>query len=368
MTDEHYMKQALILAQKGCGFVAPNPMVGAVIVKNDQIIGQGFHEGYGLPHAERNALADCTESEEGATLYVTLEPCCHFGKTPPCTDAIINSGISKVVIGSSDPNPMVGGMGVKQLRNKGIMVVEGVLKEECDLLNSIFFHYIKTGLPFVVMKYAMTMDGKIATHTGESKWITGEVSRQRVQEDRHRYTAIMVGVGTVISDDPLLTCRLEGGKNPIRVICDTQLRTPLSAQVVRTTQEAPTILATCCDDKKKHQAYTQSGCYVMVLPEMAGHLDLKALMIQLGHEKIDSILLEGGATLNASALNTGIVNKVQAYIAPKIFGGKQALSPIGGGGVDHPKGAYFLKNTVITPYGDDFLLESEVISHVYRNH
>jgi diaminohydroxyphosphoribosylaminopyrimidine deaminase/5-amino-6-(5-phosphoribosylamino)uracil reductase len=223
------MRIALQLAEKGCGWVNPNPLVGAVIVKDGEIIGRRFHEKYGKAHAERNAIASCIKSPKGATLYATLEPCCHHGTNPPCTDAIIESGIKRVVIGSSDPNPLVRGKGVAIMRRHGIEVVEGVLKEECDKLNQVFFHYIQRKKPYVIMKYAMTMDGKIATYTGESKWITGEAARQRVHEDRHRYSGIMVGVGTVLADNPLLTCRMEGGKNPLRIICDTRLRTPINA-------------------------------------------------------------------------------------------------------------------------------------------
>lgn len=362
MTDTAYMKLALELAQKGCGWVSPNPMVGAVIVKDGAIIGQGWHQKYGELHAERNALEDCKVSTIGSTLYVTLEPCCHFGKTPPCTQAIIESGISKVVIGSADPNPLVCGKGTALLREHGIEVVENVLKDECDQLNQVFFHFIRTGKPLVVMKYAMTMDGKIATYTGASKWITGEAARARVQADRHRYSAIMVGVGTILADDPLLTCRMENGRNPLRVICDTQLRTPLSAQVVQTAASVPTLIATACPDQSRQDGFRQCGCEVLVLPQKDGHIDLTALMIRLGKEKIDSVLLEGGGILNWSALESGIVQKVQCYIAPKLFGGSGAKTPIGGQGVSEPGRAYCLVHTTVTQIGKDFLLESEVES------
>ena len=221
MNDVEYMRLALALAERGRGWTAPNPMVGAVIVKDGAVIGQGWHERYGEPHAERNALAACTADPAGATMYVTLEPCCHHGKQPPCVDAILASGIRRVVIGSADPNPLVAGKGVAILRSRGVEVTESVLREECDALNRIFFHYITTGRPFVSMKYAMTMDGKIAAFTGASKWVTGETARRHVQQQRHRFRGIMVGVGTVLADDPLLTCRMENGRNPIRVICDT---------------------------------------------------------------------------------------------------------------------------------------------------
>ncbi|MEF9917356.1 MAG: bifunctional diaminohydroxyphosphoribosylaminopyrimidine deaminase/5-amino-6-(5-phosphoribosylamino)uracil reductase RibD [Lachnospiraceae bacterium] len=358
--DTKYMKLALELAKKGCGWTAPNPLVGAVIVKNDEIIGTGWHQSYGQSHAERNALADCKESTKGATLYVTLEPCCHYGKTPPCTEAILESGITTVVIGSHDPNPLVAGKGITILREHGMKVVEGILQSECEKLNQVFFHFIHTGRPFVVMKYAMTMDGKIATCTGASKWITGEESRHQVQLDRHRYSAIMVGSGTVLADDPLLTCRLEHGKNPIRIICDTQLRTPFNSQIVKTASQIPTLIATACTDEEKLHLFRQSGCKLLIIPTKDKHLDLNVLMSELGKLKIDSILLEGGGILNWSALESHIVQKIQCYIAPKLFGGFDAKSPISGRGVPTPNEAYMLTNTTITQIGNDYLLESEV--------
>lgn len=368
MNDNAYMQLALQLAQKGCGFVSPNPMVGAVIVKNDRIIGSGYHERYGEPHAERNALASCTESPEGATMYVTLEPCCHHGKQPPCVDAIIDAGIHRVVVGSGDPNPLVAGKGIEILRTNGIQVTEHVLEEKCRKLNDVFFHYIQTKQPYVVMKYAMTLDGKIATYTGASKWITGEEARTYVHKQRHRYRAIMVGVGTVLTDNPLLTCRIEGGRNPIRIICDTKLRTPLDSQLVQTAKEVPTILATCCMDTEKHLPYEAAGCRILPVEEEHGHLNLSILMQLLGEKGIDSILLEGGATLNWSALKSGIVQKVEAFIALKLFGGATAKTPIAGEGFPSPSEGVILKNQHIRQIGEDILIEGEVDSDVYRNH
>lgn len=356
------MQLALNYAQNGCGWVNPNPMVGAVVVKNGRVIGTGYHQKYGALHAERNALACCTEPPQGATLYVTLEPCSHYGKTPPCTDAILESGISRVVIGSSDPNPLVAGKGIRILRQHGIEVTEGVLQKDCASLNEVFFHFIQTKTPYVVMKYAMTTDGKIATRSGKSKWVSGEAARRRVQEDRHRYSGIMAGVGTILADDPLLTCRLPDGKNPFRIICDTRLRTPLDAQVVKTAGLVPTLIATCSSDKSSARPYREAGCEVLVLPEKDGHVDLRVLMSALGEKKIDSVLLEGGGTLNWSVLQSGIVNKVQAYIAPKLFGGENAKSPIEGAGVENPEGAFRLAPPQVTRLGDNILLESEVIS------
>jgi diaminohydroxyphosphoribosylaminopyrimidine deaminase/5-amino-6-(5-phosphoribosylamino)uracil reductase len=361
MTDIEYMQAANKLAWKGCGWVNPNPMVGAVIVKDNKIIGHGYHQKYGTLHAERNAIASCESSPAGATLYVTLEPCCHYGKTPPCTEAIIESRIRRVVIGSSDPNPLVAGKGIEILRSHGIEVTESVLKDECDSLNKSFFHYIQTGTPYVVMKYAMTLDGKIATHTGKSKWITGEAARRHVHEDRHRYSAIMVGVATVLADDPLLTCRMENGRNPLRIVCDTNLRTPLQARIVKSANLAGTLLATAVEDPEKHRPYLEEGCDVIVIPEKDGHIDLNFLMQALGKRNIDSVLLEGGGTLNWSALQSGIVNKIQAYIAPKLFGGS-GKTPVAGLGVDLPDEAFYLTQPIITLVGQDILLESEVIS------
>lgn len=362
MNDQDFMRIALELAEQGKGWVNPNPMVGALVVKDSRIIGKGYHHRFGGAHAEREALAACTESPEGATLYVTLEPCCHYGKTPPCTEAIIAAGISRVVIGSFDPNPLVAGKGIESLRIHGILVTEGILEKECNELNEVFFHYIKTRTPFVVMKYAMTMDGKIAARSGESRWITGETAREKVHLDRHRFSAIMVGVGTVLADDPMLNTRLEGMKNPVRIICDTNLRTPLSSQVVKTAKEQKTIIATGVREKVRFHEYEKAGCRLLPVSVQEGRLDLKELMLVLGAEPIDSILLEGGQTLNWSALNSGIVKKVQAYVSPKLFGGIKAKSPVGGIGVEYPSQAFRLGPPGISRLGDDILLESEVIS------
>lgn len=368
MTDEHYMRQAIELAKRGQGWTSPNPMVGAVIVKNGQVIGQGWHEKCGLPHAERNALASCMEQPKGAVMYVTLEPCCHYGRQPPCTEAILSAGIKRVVVGSGDPNPLVSGKGIQILREHGVEVIEGVLEDECVQLNEVFFHYIQTKRPFVVMKYAMTLDGKIAAYTGDSKWITGEKARSHVQVQRHRYTGIMVGIGTVLTDDPLLTCRKAGCKNPVRIICDTNLCIPLSARVVTTAKEDTTILATCCPNREKWSAYERAGCHILLVEQEKGHINLRQLMEQLGQEGIDSILLEGGGTLNWAALESGIVQKIQAYIAPKLFGGQTAKTPVEGTGVPSPSSAFHLKNTTITRLGEDILLESEVAGNVYWDH
>lgn len=367
MNDQEYMRQALALAERGRGWTSPNPMVGAVIVKDGRVIGEGWHERYGDLHAERNALKHATESVEGATMYVTLEPCCHHGKQPPCTEAIIAAGIHRVVVGSADPNPLVAGKGVAILRSHGISVTENVLRAECDALNEVFLHYIRHKQPFVVMKAAMTLDGKIATHTGASRWVTGEEARAHGHALRHRYAAIMVGVGTVLADDPQLTCRLPGGRNPLRIVCDTHLRTPLDAKLVQTANETPVLIATCETAPEKRAPYEEAGCKVWVLPEHAGHVDLAALMQRLGEEGIDSVLLEGGGTLNWAALEAGIVQKVYSYVAPKLFGGRDAKTPVEGAGIDTPDEAAQLRITEITRLGEDILIESEVTGHVHRD-
>ena len=362
MDDIKFMKRALELAKKGVGFVNPNPLVGAVIVKAGKVIGEGYHQAYGEAHAEVNAFASLDVSPVGATLYVTLEPCSHHGKTPPCVDAVINSGVTRVVVGSLDPNPLVAGRSIAKMREAGLEVEMGVQKEACDALNAVFFHYITKKTPYVVMKYAMTADGKIATHTGASRWITGESARKNAHEDRNRYRGIMVGVGTVIADDPMLSCRMKGGRNPIRIICDSTLRTPLTSRIIETACSIQTILITGCTDKTKHQLYVDRGCQVVTVPLKDGRLDLQAVMKTLANFEIDSILLEGGAALNASALEAGIVNKVQAYLAPKLFGGATAPSPVAGTGVAHPSEAYQLKNRNMTILGEDILIEGEVVT------
>ncbi|MFR7970382.1 MAG: bifunctional diaminohydroxyphosphoribosylaminopyrimidine deaminase/5-amino-6-(5-phosphoribosylamino)uracil reductase RibD [Hominisplanchenecus sp.] len=362
MTDQNYMLQAIQLAKQGEGWTNPNPMVGAVIVKNGRIIGKGYHKKCGELHAERNAIASLTESAEGATIYVTLEPCCHYGKTPPCTEAIIEQKIKRVVIGSRDPNPKVSGKGIKMLQEAGIEVIEDFMREECDRLNPVFFHYITTKTPYVVMKYAMTLDGKIATKTGASKWITGEAARAEVQHMRHRYMGIMAGIGTVIADDPMLNVRVEGWKSPIRILCDSGLRIPLDGQIVKSAGKYRTIVA-YADSKNteaKRKRLHEMGVETIWCPDENNQVDLKKLMKYLGEEGIDSILLEGGGTLNDSALRAGIVQEVQAFIAPKLFGGMNSKTPVEGIGVRFPSEAVKLKCTDICQIGEDIRITCQV--------
>lgn len=354
------MRRAIELAKLGTGFVNPNPLVGAVIVKDGKIMGEGFHERYGELHAERNALKNCTVSPIGADMFVTLEPCCHYGKNPPCTEAVIESGIKKVYVGSSDPNPLVAGNGIQILRDNGIEVIEGFLQKECDEINDIFFHFITTGTPYVIMKAASTADGKIASYSGDSKWITNEKSRAHSHLIRKRVSAILAGVNTVIADDPMLNCRTEIPSNPIRIICDSQLRIPLDSKILQTAKDIPTYIATISQNKQKLSAITDSGANILQTNAVENRVDLQDLMTILGSKKIDSVLIEGGGEINAGALKSGIVNKFCLYIAPKLIGadGKNSIAPLG---INLVNNAVKLKNPQITNFDDDILIEYEVM-------
>ena len=358
---EEYMRRALELARKGEGHTSPNPMVGCVVVKDGRIISEGYHEKYGEFHAERNALTRCTEDTAGADLYVTLEPCCHQGKTPPCTDIIIEKKIARVFVGSMDSNPLVAGKGVQILRDHGIYVETGILEEECLKLNEVFYHYITTKTPFVVMKYAMTLDGKIACATGDAKWVTGEIARTQVHRMRGRYRGIMVGIGTVLADDPMLNCRVEGGVDPVRIICDSNLHIPTESQIVKTASDIETIVACSQEalesERKQEKIRRLKEAGIQIIGTEGAHgVNLVELMKKLGGQNIDSILLEGGGTLNASALEDGIVNKVYAYIAGKLIGGMDARSPVEGMGIDRMADAITLQNMEIEKLGDDFCI------------
>ena len=366
MAEEQFMKRAIELAKQGVGWTAPNPLVGAVVVKNGRVIGEGYHRKYGELHAERNALAACSEDPAGATLYVPLEPCCHYGKTPPCTEIIIEKKIAKVVIGSRDPNPKVAGKGARILREHGIEVVEDYMREACDALNPVFFHYITTKTPYVVLKFAMTLDGKIATRTGASKWITGEAARNHVHQLRGRYAGILAGIGTVLADDPMLNCRIDGAHQPLRIILDSHLRIPMGSRLVRSAKEYP-LLIVCNESTRDREEGTnriqkleEAGAKVWTLPEKNGHPDLNVLMQRLGEEKIDSVLIEGGGTVNEAALKAHIVHHVYAYIAPKIFGGEDAKTPVEGSGIRLPQECANLRLAKITVLLNDMLLEYDV--------
>jgi diaminohydroxyphosphoribosylaminopyrimidine deaminase/5-amino-6-(5-phosphoribosylamino)uracil reductase len=359
--DVKYMRRALELAEEGSGFTNPNPVVGAVIVKEGKIIGEGYHKAYGSHHAEINAFNNAKEDVKGATMYVTLEPCSHFGKTPPCANAIIEKGIQKVIVALQDPNPQVEGKGIKLLRENGIEVVAGVLEEESRKLNEIFIKYITTNEPFLILKTAMTLDGKISTYTGDSKWITNEKSREYVHKLRHRVAAIMVGIGTVLQDNPYLNTRLGDGegRDATRIIVDTSARISLEANMLNMKSSAKTIIATTeLASRQKLQELENKGVEIIMTPLVNNQVDLKYLMKALGERKIDSVLLEGGSEINYSAIEADIVDKMIAFIAPKLIGGRTAKTPVGGLGRALMKDAVTINEIEVHRFDNDIMLEA----------
>lgn len=354
------MERAIELALLGAGYVSPNPMVGAVIVKNNNIIGEGYHQKYGSSHAEVNAFLNAKEDTAGAEMYVTLEPCSHYGHTPPCAKAIIEHKIKKVYIGSLDPNPLVSGKGIQMLKNAGIKVETGIMEKECNAINPIFFKYIKTGLPYVVLKTAMTLDGKISAYSGDSKWVTNEHSRQLVQKLRHQLKAIMVGINTVIKDNPSLTCRLENGINPIRIIVDSNLKIPLSSKVLDISKGPCIIAAAENSNPRKKALLTAMGIEIIETTSNNGYVNLKELMTELGKRKMDSILLEGGGTLNFSMISNNLVDKALFFIAPKIIGGANSVTPVEGKGISVMNEAIKLKNIQFKTIEDDILIYGDL--------
>ena len=359
-TDRKFMEHALALASRARGSTSPNPLVGAVIVREGEIVGEGYHQKAGAAHAEIHALNQAEGLAEGATMYVTLEPCCHWGRTPPCTDSIIRAKIANVFVAMTDPNPRVAGNGIRQLEEAGIHVQVGICEEESRHLNEVFIKYITTRRPFVILKSAISLDGKIATASGESQWITSEASRLKGHEVRAEVDAILVGLGTVLQDDPSLTVRLPERENrdPIRIVVDSRGRTPLGARVFNADSNAGTIIAVT--DKaplKKIEALKSAGADVLIIEEKDGRVCLSALMQKLGRRQITSVLIEGGGEINATSLHAGIVDKLMFFIAPKLIGGKDALGPIGGVGIARLAEAFELRNAKISQIGEDFLIE-----------
>ncbi|ADU94679.1 bifunctional diaminohydroxyphosphoribosylaminopyrimidine deaminase/5-amino-6-(5-phosphoribosylamino)uracil reductase RibD [Geobacillus sp. Y412MC52] len=326
--DEHYMRLALDVAKAGVGQTSPNPAVGAVVVNGGTVVGLGAHLKAGEPHAEVYAIRMAGEKARGATVYVTLEPCSHYGKTPPCADLLIQAGVRRVVVATTDPNPLVAGKGIAKLRQAGIDVDVGVLKDEADELNRMFFHYIAAKTPFVTLKFACSLDGKIATATGESKWITSSAAREDVHRLRAQHDAILVGVNTVLTDNPKLTVRFgEKRKNPLRIILDTKLRTPLDAHVVAD-KEAETWIITGGVSREQAAAYERLGVRVFSMP--TAQTDVRDVLRLLGEQGVMSLFVEGGSRVHDSFLRAGAVNEVIAYIAPKLIGGRGAPTPVGG--------------------------------------
>nr|WP_270455737.1 bifunctional diaminohydroxyphosphoribosylaminopyrimidine deaminase/5-amino-6-(5-phosphoribosylamino)uracil reductase RibD [Allisonella histaminiformans] len=358
--DRKYMARALQLALRGAGHTRPNPMVGAVLVKDGRIIGEGWHKQYGGPHAEVNAFASATEDPEGATLYVSLEPCSHYGKTPPCADLIIRKKVARVVAALEDPNPLVSGRGFRKLRANGIRVTVGVLAEEARHINDVFLTYVTRKRPFILYKAAMSLDGKIACHTGESQWISSEKSREEVQRLRGILSGIMVGAGTVIADNPRLTCRMEEYENPARIIVDGKLRVPLESRIFHEPGRN-IILTTSEASPEKKKALENLGVELIEADsEEPGKVDLKSAMLALGIKGIDGILLEGGPTLAASALEAGIIDAVRFYIAQKIIGGREAPSPFAGTGAAHMNEVVPLTDAVYGTSGDDLWIQAYI--------
>ena len=350
------MRRALELAALGLGRTSPNPAVGAVVVRDDTVVGEGYHERAGGPHAERVGRARAGVAARGAAQYVTLEPCCHYGRTPPCTDAIIEAGIRRVIFASADPDIRAGGRGAQQLTAAGIEVEEGLLRDEADRLNEAYFKHKRTGRPFVTLK--------LATRSGDSRWITGTAARARVHEMRNRSDAVMVGVGTVLADDPRLTTRgIEGGRDAVRIVCDSHARTPPEAQVIREASEAPCLVAvTERAEQERLDGLSAAGAEVLVLPADEGRVDLDALSVALGERDIMSVLLEGGGTLAWSALEAGMVDKVALFYAPMIIGGQEAVASVGGAGVERIDDAFRLQDITLQRWGDDLLVEGYVCS------
>lgn len=358
MSDNLFMQKALQLASRGYGKTSPNPMVGAIIVKGGKIIAQGYHKKAGTPHAEIVALRKAGPRAKGATLYVTLEPCCHTGKkTPPCTNSIIESGIKRVVAAMKDPNPKVSGKGLKALRKAGIEITSGVLKSEAARLNEAFTKYITRQEPFVILKIAQSLDGKIATSKGESKWITGEAARKRVHQLRHETDAILVGIGTVLKDNPSLDCRIKGGTNPYRIVVDSSLRVSPGSKILKFHDHKTIIATTDRASTRKISRLTKLGARVLITKSSRGRVDLNHLMKELGKMEIVNLMIEGGSSLSAAALSSNIVDKVMFFVAPKVIGGTDSFSSVGGRSPSLLKSAFQLKNLTASKYGNDILLE-----------
>lgn len=357
--DRTYMGRALALASRGRGRTSPNPMVGAVLVRQDTLVGEGFHAYAGGDHAEVLAVRAAGESAHGAVCYVTLEPCAHHGRTPPCTDALIRAGVSKVVAATYDSNPLVAGNGVQRLREAGVSVEVGLCEDEAVRLNEAYFKYIRTGEPLVLLKAALSLDGKLATRTGDSQWITGELARRRVHEIRNVVDAVIVGIGTVLRDDPMLTTRLEmqQGRDPLRVVVDSRGRLPFTARLLRSGSRPVLVAASPRISRARLRQLQEQGAEVMVLPPGEGGVSLPDLIHELGRRKITSLMIEGGGRLATSALQAGLVDKVILMLAPVLIGGKKAPTLLQGEGAEKLADALRVRQVTVERIGDDLVLE-----------
>ncbi len=359
--DEKYMRLAINLAKRAMGMTSPNPLVGAVIVKGDRIIATGYHKACGQPHAEINALAKSPLCLKGATLYVTLEPCDHYAHTPPCTNAIIKSGMRKVVIAMKDPNPINNGAGIKKLKRHGIKTITGVLEAEARSLNKPYIKYITRKIPYITVKTASSLDGKIATRTGRSRWITGKAARQYVHELRAKVDAVMVGVNTVINDDPLLLSETSKERQPMRIVVDSHLKTPLEGRIFSEVSRSPVIIATTNSvSQSRAERYEERGAKVLFVKSKGRRVDLVDLMRHLGRMEITHILVEGGGELIGNLIEAGLVDRFLFFLAPMIIGGRTAVTSVEGIGVSEINDAPILKDIKIKRFADDILVESEV--------
>lgn len=355
--DEQMMARAISLARNGLGRTSPNPLVGAVIVRDGRIVAEGWHRKAGTPHAEIHALNMAGELARGATVYVSLEPCAHYGRTGPCAKALVEAGVSRVVVAMTDPNPKVAGKGIAILQEAGIQVTTGVLEQEARQLNEVFLKWITTGLPFVALKTAMTLDGKIATAAGQSQWITNEASRYETHRLRDVYDGILVGINTALADNPSLTTRLKEyqGRNPVRIVVDSRARLPLESKLV-TDGAARTIVAVTAGAPADRVEALRSAGVEIIVAGSGDHVDMHSLMEQLGAMKIASVLVEGGGSVNFSLLQAGLVDRVYAFIAPKLVGGRNALTPVEGDGFRELKDAVELEDIQLRQLGSDVLL------------
>jgi diaminohydroxyphosphoribosylaminopyrimidine deaminase/5-amino-6-(5-phosphoribosylamino)uracil reductase len=358
--DEQWMKRAIRLAEKGRGRTSPNPMVGAVLVKEGIVVGEGYHARAGEAHAEIIALRKAREEARGSTLYINLEPCTHYGRTPPCVPVIIEAGVRRVVIGIEDPNPLIKAKGLESLAKAGLEVKVGILEKECRRLNEAFYKYILKREPFVILKVAATLDGKIATRDGESKWISGETSRRFVHRLRDQVDGVVVGIDTVLQDDPMLTARVKGGRDPFRIVLDSRLRIPEEAKVIKTDPSKAIIATTELAARDKRQRLEKMGAQILVLDSEHQRVSLKPLLSKLVEMGMMSLLLEGGSQINGSFLDEGLIDKFLLFLSPKMIGDDQAIGIFGGKGVTHLKDAVPLRELRVRRIGGDILIEGYV--------
>lgn len=364
-TDHHWMRHALDLAERGRGSVEPNPLVGAVLVRDGEAIGEGWHERFGGAHAEVNALAQAGARAAGATLYVTLEPCCHHGKTPPCTDAVLKAGVGRVVAAMLDPFPQVAGQGIARLRSAGVPADIGIEEAAARRLNAPYLKLLATATPYVHAKWAMTLDGKIATRTGNSKWISNRASRQWVHALRGRMDAIVVGIGTALADDPLLIARPAGPRVAMRIVLDSRGRLPVDCQLVRTARDVPLILTvTEGAESERLKSLQERGCQILQLPSRAGHADVPALLAELGRRRLTNVLVEGGAGILGSFRDADAIDEVHVFIAPRLMGGARAVSPIAGHGAERIADSLALNHWEVTMIGEEG--PADVLIHGWR--